>query len=431
MAHLQRERLREGSYYSSIPDSRFKSNRIALHFITPLREETASLNALIPSILRKGSSSHPDFTEFNRYLNELYGAFVDYQVEKIGDWQLIGLYIVGIDDSFTLENESLTATLTEVLADMAFSPALENGFFPEKEVELEKTALIDAIQAEINDKRLYALNTAFRLMCENEPYGISKLGTVERTRAITRETLTEAYWNLLKTARIEILFAGPGDAAVPKQILADRLSRLERSYHVLPETKAHPVADKLLQKEEEMEVSQSKMVLGFSTGVTSDSKYIPALRLMTAIFGGTPTSKLFVNVREKLSLCYYCAAGMDRTKGIIRVDCGVENANIEKAKEEILHQLDEMKQGNITEEEIRNAVMSLKNSYRTINDSTGAISEFYLVQIVTGTSAAPEEEAERILSVTKADIVEAANLLHLELCYTLTGKTAEEGEQAE
>lgn len=427
MVQLKRETLKEGICFNSISDQRFKTNRISLHFITPLKQQTASLNALIPAVLRKGTASHPDFTEFNRYLNELYGAFVDYQVQKIGDWQLIGIYILGIDDSFTFENEKLTETLTKVLIDMAFDPVMKDGIFPEKEVELEKTVLIDSIQAEINDKRTYALNASTRLMCPNEPYGLSKLGTVEQAKAITAQALTEAYWDLVRSSRIEILFTGPGDYAAAKEIIKEKLDCIPRDFQSLPQIRPHLAVEEILEKTEKMDVNQSKMVLGFSTGVTADSQYIPALRLMTAVFGGTPVSKLFMNVREKLSLCYYCVSRMDRMKGIIKVDCGVEKDNIQKAKEEILRQLDEIKKGNITQEEIQNAVMSLKNSYQTIYDSSGAISEFYLAQIAASSSASPEEEADKVLHVTKQQIVEAANLLHLELFYVLTGKDSEEG----
>jgi predicted Zn-dependent peptidase len=422
MGALKREEIQNGIYFNTISDERFKSNKLAVHFILPLKEETAAVNALLPNLLRKGCRRFADFTVFNRHLDGLYGAAVGSDVEKFGDYQVLSLSIVGIDDQYTLSGEPVLSELSEILSELILEPVLENGAFLQHEVEIEKKTLIDTILAELNDKRTYAVNTATRLMCQGEPYGLSPYGTVEEVKALTPPYVYEAYQTLLKTARIEIMFVGGGDASVPKKILSEKFSQLSREVLSLVSLKTHKVPEKEETVTERMDVSQSKMVLGFSTGLLARDEKIPAMRVMTAIFGGTPMSKLFLNVREKMSLCYYCAARLDRTKGILKVDCGVENQNIDKAKNEILHQLEEMKAGIISDEEISNAVMSLVNSYKTIYDAPGAVEGFYLGQVLTGEAASPDEEAQRLSAVTKEDIVDAAKLVHLDLSYVLTGK---------
>lgn len=422
MCALKREEIQNGIYFNTISDERFKTNKLVVHFIVPLQEKTAAVNALIPNILRKGCRRFGDFTAFNRYLDGLYGAAVSSDVEKFGDYQVISLSIVGIDDQYTLAGEPVMKELSEILAELVLDPVLENGAFLQREIEIEKKTLIDTILAELNDKRTYAVNTATRLMCKGEPYGLSPYGTADEVKALTPQMTYEAYETLLKTARVEIMFVGCGNAEIPKKIFSESFEKLNRQGLSLQSLMPHKVGACEETVTERMDVSQSKMVLGFSTGVSATEDTIPAMRVMTAIFGGTPMSKLFLNVREKMSLCYYCAARLDRTKGIIKVDCGVENQNIQKAKEEILHQLEEMKKGLISEEEISNAVMSLVNSYRTIYDAPGAVEGFYLGQVLTGETASPDEEAQKLSMVTKQDVINAAKLVHLDLSYVLTGK---------
>lgn len=424
MCALMSEELYPGIYFHTVSDERFKTNQIEVHLVTALDQGSAAQNALIPSLLRKGFEKYKDFTQFNRYLNSLYGAVVDYDVEKFGDEQVLSLSIISVDDRFTLNQEPVTEQISQVLFQMLLHPVTENGMFAASEVELEKKALIDTIEAEINDKRMFALRSTTQLMCEGEPYGLSEYGTVEQVKAITPASVTRAYHQLLSSAQIEILFVGSGNAEVCKQIAKEQLRVLSRSKSDvrLTATKLHAPLERMIEKTVQMEVSQSKMVLGFATEIPCNTRELYALRLMVIILGGTPMSKLFLNVREKLSLCYYCAARLDRTKGIVKIDCGVENENIEKAKEEILKQIEEMQQGNITSEEMKNAMLSMVNSYRTVNDSNASIESFYLGQILCGSTNSPEEEARQICSITKDEVIWASKQLKLDICYILTGK---------
>lgn len=422
MGICQREPLLNDVFLNTISDKRFKTNRISIFLITELQEKTAATYALLPNLLRKGTTNHPDFTEFNQYLNELYGAYVDCGVQKRGDTQIVTLSIVSIDDRFTLNEEDLTAKLVGTLCDMLLHPILQDGCFKSAEVALEKETLVDTIRAEINDKRIYALQQANRLMCKGEPCGLSKLGTVEQVQALTPEEVTAAYYHLLETARIELFFTGCGDASVARTIFQEKLQHLTRAAKNFVVATTHVPQNKVIDEVERMDVAQSKMVLGFAVGELKTPEQTAAMQMMVSILGATPLSKLFVNVREKLSLCYYCAARLDAIKGILKIDSGVENQNIEKAKAEIFNQLDEMKKGNFTEDEIKNALMSLENSFRTTNDSNGALEGYYLGQVLRQPVLSPEQKAQLLAKVTHTDIVNAANAVQFELCYVLTGK---------
>lgn len=422
MGHCVRQHLTDQVGFNTIIDHRFKTNRITLFLITKMQEQTAAPIALLSNLLRKGTKNFPSTQAFHQYLNELYGAYADCNIQKRADSQILSLSIVGIDDRFTLENEELLKLMTNTLCDMLLDPILQDGCFTDKDVALEKETLIDAIQAEINDKRTYALARSNRLLCHGEPAGLSKYGSIEQVKALTTQSVTDAYHELLKTAHIEVFFTGTGDADLTKEIVDNRLASIQRKPMSFCYATPHTPCDQPIEEIERIDVAQSKMVLGFSTGALDTPQQMAAMQLMVAVLGGTPMSKLFLNVREKLSLCYYCAARLDAVKGILKIDSGVEEQNVQKARVEILRQLDEMKQGNFTTEEVSHALMSLENSYRTTNDSNGALEGYYFGQVLQQSMFTPEEKAHMLHQVTRQQLIDAANHVSFELYYLLTGE---------
>lgn len=417
----------DGVNFNCIIDPRFKTNKISINFITRLDKSSVTANAIIPFLLKKGYNGCDDFTEFNKMLEELYGSYVSAYIQKVGDYQILSLSILGVDDVFTINNDKITDRLSEILCKLALDPVLENNAFRTRDVELEKIALIDTIEAEINEKRIYAINNLIRFMCGDEPFGIPKYGYAQEVSALTPASIKQAYDKLIKSARVEIMFTGCGGANQDSSaaVFKKAFSSLNRQYSLLPAITTHQASGSIKEKVENMTVSQSKMVLGFSNMLSASDSLVTATKLMIAVLGGTPTSKLFLNVREKLSLCYYCAARYDRFKGIMMVDCGVEKHNIEKARKEILAQLDNMKNGDITAEEISNAVLSIKNVLNTVYDSDSAIESWFMGQILSGTNVSPKDEVLKLDSVTKEDVVKCANMLSLDCVYVLTGSDEE------
>lgn len=416
----------EGIVFGSVRDPRFKTNRISVNLVTSLTADTVTCNALIPSILKDGFRGCETFTQMYQRMENLYGASVDADVHKRGDRQILTISITSLDDRFALKQEEISREAAGILCDMLLHPLLEGDGFSAKYTELEKAALTDTIEAEINEKRGYAINHMLRTMCENEPYGLPKYGFKERVADITPKDAYVRYQTLLKEAQIYILFTGCGEEEPVLDEFRTAFSGLERAYAGMVKACPHPHSGENVKEQiEQMEVSQSKMVLGFSGGIEPTDKRLPALRLMAAVLGGTPSSKLFVNVREKLSLCYYCASMLDTMKSVLIVDCGVESENIEKAKQEILTQLEEIKQGNITAEELESARLSLQNAYATIYENDYTIESFYLGQLLNGLHSSPEEEREKLSQVTMQDIQAAAHLLRLDTVYVLTGKEGE------
>ena len=420
----KRTEIGNGIWFNSMVDERYKTNRVSVSLILPLMRETASFHSLIPNILRKGTRSCPDFTEFSKKLAMLYGAYIGYGVSAIGDCQAVTLSAGVIDDSYALNKEPLLAQVSKILTEGLLEPVLENGVFRAEEVELEKQSLIDLIESEINEKRQYALNRAMSVVCADEPAGINKYGYIEDVKKITPASAAAAYEKLLRTARIEIMFVGCGDPSEALEIFRQAFLNLKREPAVFTPFAVNRQAA-FKEETDRMNVAQSKLVLGFRTGTAPDGDMLNATRLMLALYGGTPSSKLFLNVREKLSLCYYCAARPNVSKGLAFVDCGVEHANIQKARGEILHQLDCVKNGDFTEEELNHARLSMVNSFRSVGDSPSAVESWYLSQVLYNTQRSPEMEAEKIAAVTREEIIAAAQQMELAAVYLLTGEEAE------
>lgn len=423
--HLNRTAISDQVFFSSIIDKRYKTNRISVNLILPLAKETASVNALIPSLLRKGTRECPDFTELNKRLAILYGAYLGYNVTAVGDCQVMTLSAGAIDDFYALDGEPLLQQVSRLLADALLDPALENGVFRQEDVRLEKQSLIDLIESEINEKRYYALNRTVEIMCAGEPAGVNKYGYVEDVTAITPQAATDAYRRLIETARTEILFVGCGDPEPALETFRKAFEGVKRTPASFDTLRIHGEAGPCREQTDRMNVAQSKLVLGFRTGTAPTDDTLNALRLMLALYGGTPSSKLFLNVREKLSLCYYCAARPNVSKGIAFVDCGVEQENIEKAKDEILRQLDLIRTGEFTDEELRFARLSMVNSFRSVGDSAASVEGWYLAQVLYGTERSPEMEADAIGSVSRESVIAAAREMQLDTVYLLTGAKEE------
>ncbi len=422
---LTREKLGDGLHFSTVTDPKFKHNRLSVNFITPLAAETAAENAILPFLLTKGSKDCPDYTQLEKRLCALYGATLDADVAKFGQYQLLSISIQGIDGRYALEGENLLEECAKLLCELAFRPNITDGTFPEKELELERQFLLDTIAAEINDKRSYALTRCKSHMCKGEPTALRKYGEPEQVEAITPASAAAAYRRLLETAAIEVVFVGPGSPQFAKELFTKSLNARPKALTSYTCAQRVEKADQQRDFTESMEVSQGKLVLGFRTGTLADYRSLTPLRMMVALLGGTPFSRLFVYVREKLSLCYYCAARFDISTGILTVDSGVEFENKQKAQDEILHQLKIVQQGEFTDEEMENTRLAMASSLRSTTDSQSGMESWYLTQILLGSAVSPEEEAQALDAVNKQKLLEAAKAVTLDTVYFLTGKEAE------
>lgn len=418
MAEIIREKIADGVYFNFIPDNRFKTIRITASLFLPISKETASANALASSLITRSCKAYPDFTSLSRRLDELYGASLYSTVRKLGEIQELRFTVSGIDDRYALDSVKISKELTELLCSALFEPNIQDDAFIESDFVGERRQLIEELDSEFNEKRLYAVKRCMEIMCENEPFSVNRVGTKESLMEVTTEQAYKAWTNALKSAKIEIYMLGNTE---PQNALRAFKKVFEGKNRAIGlSTTLVTKADKVKRVVEHQDVTQSKLVMGIRTPYAEPYTDVAAVKLMCAVLGGTPSSKLFMNVREKMSLCYYCAARYNPNKGIILIDSGVENANIEKTETAIIDQLKSIQAGDITDEEIDAAKLALKNSYITSLDSLASIENFYLSQTFYRETLTPEQSAEKIMAVTKEQIIEAANAVSLDTVYVLT-----------
>lgn len=414
---INRRKIADGVYFSSITDKRYKKNLISVAFSTQLSEDTATENVIVPVLLTKCNSKLPTYKAFNNKMSRLYASGIGGTAGRQYDLQTISFGAYYLDDIYALSGEKMTGIMTDILIDCLTSPVTENGVFSEKFVELEKKTVIDNIETAINDKRSYAIERAMKTICKGEPASVCSYGTVEKAKLITPDSAYKAYRRMLETMPCEIICTGCSDFDGVAEKFAAAFEKAGR--HDIEKTTIalSPVKTQTEEVTERLTVNQSKLVLGFKSHSDDDA----ALVLLQKIFGGTTSSKLFRNVREKMSLCYYCSAARNDLKGIMLVNSGVENENIEKTKEAVIDQLEEIKNGNFTNEDINFAEMAIKNDFKSVADSAGNVSNWYFDCIRKNDIVTPEEKLGRYLGVSKERIIAAAKSMVLDSVYVLTG----------
>ena len=412
--------LSNGAEGIFIKNDRFNTTLVSFNFYVPMSQETAAEYALLPFVMTTCSKAYPNFSALNFKLAKLYGANLSASAEKVGDYQLLKIAISTIDDRFALDDESLCDSAIQLLSQLIFEPKAENGSFCEEDVAREKRKAIEHIRGDLAQKRIYAKKRLIEEMYKGEPYGVAKCGSEEDVERITGESLYNAWARLLSTAFLRVNVISHSMPSGLFDGLAEKLSTITRE-NITDCTQSAPTT--AVQKPntvvEKMDIAQGKLCMGFSSELYGDDCETAALTVMCDIFGGGPYSRLFTNVREKYSLCYYCASNSVKAKGLITVDSGIEKENATKAEREILNQLDIMKQNLFTDEEFQSSIKSITDSFKSYNDSQGLLDAWYSLKIVKDKLLSPEEAAEDILKVTRNDVVYAARGVKLHTIYKL------------
>ena len=414
-----RREIMQDVFLTYLPAQRFKTSRMTVQLIAPLQRETAAANALLPAVLRRGTVRCPDMESLSAALDTLYGANIDYTVRKKGERQCVGFAAGFIDDAFTPHGEKLLEPVSAMLGELLLDPVTHGGRFLSSYVESEKANLIDAIRGLKNDKRDWADIRLMQEMCAGEPYSVLRLGDEETAGRITNQSLYVHGQALMASSRVEVIYCGSAEAQRVEDAVLTALAALPRGAQTaLPEVQRIQAPDTPRRIVETMDVTQGKLAMGYRC---SSDDY-PAMVLANLIFGGTSNSKLFLNVREKLSLCYYASSSYARSKGILTVSSGVETKDFRRAEEEIGRQLAAVQQGDWEDWEQEGALQAIRASLLSLSDSQGALENFYLGQIAAGVEETPEELAAALEQVTKERIVAAAQTVKPDTVYFLRGK---------
>ena len=424
---MERMELLPNVYLTAVQTDKFKTALLSVSLLTQLNRQNAASNAILPSLLRRGSSRYSDMTALQYRLDGLYGASLEPSVGRFGELQSIGFCAEFCDERFLPEKIDMTGEMAALLGEVLLRPNTRGGLFRQAWVDSEKEKLAERIDARVNNKQSYALSRLTEEMCCYEDYGTYVLGSRDSAENLQYVTLSKYYKELLATSPMELFYCG----SVKTQQVADALSsafltlpRFDGDEDMGTDIRMNSVSGEVRYFEEEIDVSQGQLALGFRLGECMEDADYPAIRVFNAIYGGGASSRLFRNVREKLSLCYYASSGVDVHKGILRVISGVDFSKRQQAEDEILAQLDSMRSG-ITEQELADAKRSLISAYRSVSDSPAALESYWLNQILLGQDYDPGTYAALIESVSAADVLRVANSAECDAIYFLKGESHE------
>ncbi len=418
------KRLADGVELAVTRTDKFKTGLLAATLTIPLSEDTATAGALIPEVLYRGTRNHPDMEKLSAATDGLYGASLSAGVRQRGESQCVSVLCSFIDDRYALDGSAVLEPAAALMGEVLLDPVLQDGAFRRDYVESEGANLADRIQARVNDKRSWAVFRLIQEMCAGERYAVDKLGSAEQARAMSPEKLWEAYQALLPAAKVTFYYGGSAEPeraedAVRRSfapLLTGRTAPVDCWVVAKPKGPVRTAADA-------MDVTQGKLAMGFRTGgIAVGSAEHPALLVCNTLYGGSANSKLFLNVREKMSLCYYASSMLDKIKGLMVVSSGVEFAQFDRAQEAILAQLEAVRRGEFTKDELTAAVRTTANSLRGRGDSQAQLEDDQLTRLLFHTAQEGEELIRAVESVTADQVVEAARKLELDTVYRLTGK---------
>lgn len=413
--------IKKGIKLHTIKTEKFKTNLIAIMLTTKLNRENVTKNALIPAVLRRGTKNLTTQEEINKKLEEMYGASLDCGLDKTGDNQVLKFYIETVNDEFLpQEAENMLKTSLEKIFEFVFNPYLENGCFKKEYVEQEKENIKQIIDGKIDNKARYSLDRCIEEMYKDQPYGLYKYGYVEDMKDINEKNLYEYYKQLINECKIDIFVSGIIDEKTENIIKNNeniiKLKDREPQYNE-PEIIAKK-SEKENDVQESMDVTQGKLIIGMDLDINDDNLRFDVM-IYNSIFGGSANSKLFQNVREKASLAYTASSSYYRFKNNIFINCGIEIKNYEKALEIIKQQIEDMKKGDFTDEEVENAKKGIIASIKTIDDEQDTEITYFFSQELSKSKCNIEQYKDRISEVTKEKVVDVANKVSVNTVYFL------------
>ena len=417
-----------------IKTEKFKTGCLTLNIICGLSRETASSNSLLPHVLRRGSSELPDMERIAAALDELYGARIEPMIRKKGELHSIGFYSDFPDDRYIPGGKSVLEETTALVGGMLLSPDIQDGLMRADYINSEKSNLIDDIRAGINDKRGYSIDRLLEEMCDGEQFGVNKLGSEATALEITPESLTAHYRSIIENSRIEAFYCGSAEPGRVESALRSALSVLPgRGTPTSPKTEIilRPATETPRRFTESLDVTQGKLTAGFRLGKPMENPDYPSMMVFNAIYGSGVTSKLFLNVREKLSLCYYASSILERHKGVMIVASGVEFSKFDAALDEILAQLANVKKGDVSDWELTSAKRAVVTAIKSSMDRPSGLEDLYFDSRVAAFPYDPGKLCENVEAVTLDSVVEIASGIETDSIYLLTGKEAGVGDNGQ
>ncbi len=427
--------LERGITYRYLPHSKWKMLSIDVFCRIPLKRETVTQVALIPRLMRRGTVRYPTLRDLSRYLEGLYGASMGADANKIGPEQVVRFGIdlpspaflgFGSPEGSAGDLEGLNlAKAMSFIWEVATEPYLVGGAFPWERFETEREEHRRDILSLINDRPRYATIRLVEELSRGSDGGLPSWGVLEDLPGLDPQKVWETWTGLLSSSPISIYVIGEG-----AHELGEILERVhlrfpkprqeDHAFHVQPPPPEPPA--RVLEIEESLPGEQTQVCQAFHLGITENHPELPAAMVFDGILGGFPHSKLFVNVREKNSLAYFASSSFNSWRGMVLTAAGVHDDVRHRVRDLVTAQVEAMKRGEISDEELDNTKAGLLRRLRSESDSQSALVRRRLTREIMGGMASPEELVERIIRVTKDDVVSVAENAELKAVYMLRAK---------
>ena len=417
---MQRTQIAPGVFLNVLDAEKFNRCRIAIHLRYPARRQSATDAAVLALVLERGYAGCPDMTALSRKLAALYGADLGVDLAGAGGDRLLSAHACGIKQQFALAGERLADEYADIVFGTIFDPYLVDGVFDPEAVAIEKETLRRRLQAEFNDKRLYCVRQARRRFYGDSPAGIELNGYLDEVDAVTPQSVKAEYDRILASAAIDVMVQGADADRVADRLL-QKLAGVRRAPAAVSPALAVSVQPVQHYTEAIPGVTQAKLCMLFTRGTTEALPSIHLLRVAMGLLGGSATSRLFRNVREKQSLCYYCGSSAVRATGVMMVDSGVEPGGEAKAEAAILKELDDLQKAPATAEELEQCRLALLGSIDAVGDSLAGLESWYYGALLRGEEpVTPEQGKALTAAVTAEQVQQLLQSYHYSVCYAVT-----------
>ncbi len=418
---MLRREIAPGAFLTDVPGEKFKRSLMVVHLVAAGKRENTSALALLPHVLERRCAAIPDPLALSRRLFDLYGAECAAESFMAGPNRILTVAVSCLKNRFALAGEDLEGECAELLCNLLFAPVLENGAFAAEDFSIEREKQVDYLRSEMNDKRSYCLRQARRALLGDSPLGLESAGYLDEMPSLTPEKLYAAYTELLETAQFEVVCCGM-DAEKLGESVSGRLAALPRRPVAPHGRMAAPKAAAFAHYSEAMDTAQGKLCIMATSGEVPGTRGEAVMRVASALLGGLPSSRLFLNVREKQSLCYYCASSYAALRGTLTLDSGIAHQDAERAAAAILRELEDLQTAPVSAEELEAAHSALRNSFNGAKDSPDALVSWVFNEQLRGSSLSLDEAMELAASVRAEEVQAALAAFHPAVQYLITGK---------
>ena len=409
-----------GSYkLHMIKTTKFKTIRVKVSFRRPIVKEEITKRNILSDILVQTSNNYKSRRDLAIKAQDLYAASISSGNTRIGNYINTDIILAVLSDKYTEEGNFANAV--DFLHELIYEPNVENEMFDEEPLNIIKTRTKTSLESLKEDSNLYSLIRLLEVMTPESPMSYRTVGYMEDLEEIDSKNLYEYYLDMLKKDLMDIFVIGDIDFIEVENLIRNKFIaktfKKSRKKYYLDEIKPRTRKQTILEQDEN---NQSKLAIGARlNGLTMYERNYP-LTLYNIILGGGEDSKLFRNVREKNSLCYYINSVPQKLDNILIIRAGIDKKNIKKTVSLVEKEMNAIKRGKVTENDLSMAKEYFTTAIDSLLESQLSILDHYYMMEVLGTDDI-ETRLQKMNEVKLSEVVKVAKKVKIDTIYCLEG----------